>query len=330
MLQVDVHLGFAEDPDRPVPGRPVGCGVLVHPPHRLLADERNVADHRLPSEALTGDGAGGHAPGGGLEIDIGDPRLHVRRRVGRCRSETGRHHLDGFGEQAVEPATMADRRRLECLRGGAEVHHLEHDLGRRVPLEVADLLDLDAVDPQRQSRHQQREQVAEPPGIRAGAVKRRTARLARCGQPTHHLVAVHLGIHVADRGHDVFARGEQPTEVVHVGVGSVAVHQRRQRHVEDDVGVECEDLVEVVGGTNPDLGDAGDVADVTTDLARVGDHHPHQFHVRMRRDGADRMSSHIAAAPLDHANRHGSDGRRQRGTRTPSAVEVGGHRQRSR
>ena len=125
-------------------------------------------------------------------------------------------------------------------------------------LEVTDLLDVDPVDAQRETRHEQREEIAEPTRVGAGSVEGDPADGARVRQAVHDLAAVHLRVHVADRRDDVLAAREEPAEVVEVGTGIVAVHERRQRHVQDDVGVERHDLVDVVGRRDAEVGETGE------------------------------------------------------------------------
>ncbi len=92
--------------------------------------------------------------------------------------------------------------------------------------------------------------------------------------------------------------------MVEVGTGIVAVHERRQRHVEDDIGVEGDDLVDVIGRGDTEVGDAGELPDVATDLVGIVDEQSDDLHVGSARHGRDRCPPDVPAPPLHDPDRH--------------------------
>ncbi len=110
----------------------------------------------------------------------------------------------------------------------------------------------------------------------------------------------------------MFAAGEQATEVVEVGTGSVAVHERRQRHVQNDVRVQRQDVVDVGGRGDAEVIDAGQRAGIEPDLVGVGDEEAHDLHVRPSSHRRDRGPPDVPTPPLHDPDRHpdnvGDDG----------------------
>ena len=81
---------------------------------------------------------------------------------------------------------------------------------------------------------------------------------------------------------------EEAGEVREVGAGVVAVDERGERHVEHDVGVEREDLVEVVGPRRTPSGSMpAMLPGVATDLVGVGDEHADQIEIGSGRHRAE-------------------------------------------
>ena len=103
MRELDVHRRVTIDRDRPVTGGPLRCGQFVHPPHRLLGDDRSSPSHRRPPVSLAGDRAGADDARRRVQVVIRDPQFEVRRRARARDAEAGGDHLHRFGEEAVDP-----------------------------------------------------------------------------------------------------------------------------------------------------------------------------------------------------------------------------------
>jgi hypothetical protein len=109
--------------------------------------------------------------------------------------------------------------------------------------------------------------------------------------------------HVLDRARDhVLPRGQQTADVVE---GCLGVGERRpERRVADAVGLDREDLLDVVGGANAQRLAAEKLAGVFPDLVGVVHAEPDQLVVGALDDGPQRVLPHVARAPLDDAVGH--------------------------
>ena len=90
--------------------------------------------------------------------------------------------------------------------------------------------------------------------------------------------------------HDVDPGLEDPHHVVDVGP---------LRVVDDAVGLQREQRVDVVGGEDPERFDAAQLADVTPDLVGTPGVAPDQLEAGVGGDGDDRPPPDVAGRPLD-------------------------------
>jgi hypothetical protein len=113
-------------------------------------------------------------------------------------------------------------------------------------------------------------------------------------------------------GNDVLPRLEQGDDVVGVRV----VREGLAGRVEDDVGVEGEDRVLVIGGEQPGRRSADERPGVRTDLVSAVDENADELEVRAIDDVLELGRTDRAGRPLDDPRGHGSCG----GSRRPSMV----------
>ncbi len=99
--------------------------------------------------------------------------------------------------------------------------------------------------------------------------------------------------------HDVDARLEDPHHLVDVGP---------LRVVDDAVGPQREQRVDVVGGEDPERFDPAQLADVAPDLVGPPGVATDELQAGVGRDGDDRPSADVARRPLDDAERWGVGG----------------------
>ena len=265
---------------------PLGRDAVVHAPDGLVDDDLAPAREARPLPALAGHRARPDDASGGAEISGGQ---HVGRLVldrVQLQAEPVGDHLHVLAKQSRQPERVPLGVLPELRRRLTEAHHAEHDLGRRIALEVGNLADVDLLDPLRQRAHRQWQHVAQPAGIEAGRMKRRATAPAGPLQPLIELRAVHLRVHVAHGGDDVLTRRQQRAEVIDVGDQVVAVHQGRQRGVQHHVGVHRHDLIDAVGRGDTQRVDPGERAGVHAGLVGRDGVQPHEFHVAAPGDRA--------------------------------------------
>ena len=101
-----------------------------------------------------------------------------------------------------------------------------------------------------------------------------------------------VGEHEAGRGHEVLARLEDAAHLVEIGV---------QRRVVHAVGVQREDLVDIVRGDHTVRLDARELTGVAPDLVGRGHVAPDQLELRVAGERLDRDLPDRAGGPLDHA-----------------------------
>jgi hypothetical protein len=76
------------------------------------------------------------------------------------------------------------------------------------------------------------------------------------------------------------------------------------RVVDNAVGFQGEQRIDVIGRNHPDTVDADQLADVDTDLRRRPREAPHELEGRVRHDRLDRLLADVACRPLHHLDRH--------------------------
>ena len=73
------------------------------------------------------------------------------------------------------------------------------------------------------------------------------------------------------------------------------------RHVEHAIGAEREDILDAVGGGNPNCRNAGQIAGVAPNLVEAVHVDAHELEIRMLDRATQGACSDIARGPLDHA-----------------------------
>src|SRR3546814_10807039 len=77
-----------------------------------------------------------------------------------------------------------------------------------------------------------------------------------------------------------------------------------QRHVEHDVGLQRDQLVDVVGGGDAERIEAAQLTDVAAGLLGAPGVAAHQLQLRMGERGPHRVLGHVASGPLHHSDGH--------------------------
>jgi hypothetical protein len=161
-------------------------------------------------------------------------------------------------------------------------------LGGVVEGRVGRLVDGDLVDPVADARGGDADQLDEA-GADARPEHRRPAALAG----PHDAIAVGArGTPVDERGRadDVDAGLEDAYDLVGVGP---------HRVVDDAVGLQREEEIDVIGGGDADRVDAAELTDVAADLAGGPGVAPDELEVAVGDDGADRPPADVARGPLE-------------------------------
>ena len=128
-----------------------------------------------------------------------------------------------------------------------------------------------------------------------------TATLAtRCLQAIDHLHAVHFGIHITNGGDDIFTRRQQCTNDVEILAGILAVNQRRQRRVNDAIGIHLQQLVLVIGRFNTELLNARYFAGIHSHFLRGIHIQSNQREILTLRHCTNSVFSNISAGPLNY------------------------------
>ena len=182
----------------------------------------------------------------------------------------------------------------------AEAHDVEHDHALVVGVVVEHLGAADLVDALTDAGQRQRQPVVGEAGIDAVDVQRRTACLARLLHTLGHVLGRTRGELQEHRSarDDVDASGEQLLEVGDRLHETVVGH----RAVDDAVGLEREDLVDVVGGEDAEvLAESGELTRVLADLVRVGHPEADELEIGSGVDAGEGVATDIAGAPLDNA-----------------------------
>ncbi len=133
-----------------------------------------------------------------------------------------------------------------------------------------------------------------PAGVDAGAVQRHAGGAADGVEPG---ALVGGRVEPAQRRHHVLARLQEPGHDVDVG---------EDRAVDDAVGVERQERLDVAGGGDPDRSPSDERADV--DAVLVGRVHPaaRDLEIRVVQDPLDGGPADVAGRPLHDAIGHGS------------------------
>ena len=190
--------------------------------------------------------------------------------------------------------------------GLPECHVVERDSGALVDRPVGALLQRDLVDRSAHARKRQRQHTREVAGVEATAVHRAGALLA--GRED----AVAIGgvdprrVEQKCRRDNVFPAFQQSANVIEM---------RGARGVEDAVGVQLQDLLDVGGRGHADRLAADERADVDTVLRLGVDQRADEVEiVAVVEDGGDDLAAHRAGAPLNnpiHARTVAAQGRRR-------------------
>ncbi len=321
-----VEGGVAVDADAPARRLQAPVGVHVHGDEAVLGEAdaldavlgpvdddplgRGRARLDLPGDDRQVLDRGGHAALGGPLVD---------REAGEVGQDAER------GLVLAEQVVLAPFG-IELLQRLPEPHLLHDHVGGRATGEVAELLDLDAVDPalDRQERH--RQGLGDEPGIAPARPHRGVARGAGLDDAGPVLVAEAdaSGEQVAARGDDVGARPEERDHVVHQLVlgeaGPGLALAGGPGHVDDAVRPEGQDRGAIGRGQDAGRALAAQLAGIDAVLGVVVDADAHQVEARVADDLAQSSQSGVAGRPL-HDGRHeaivtGSESQ-------PRTVEVG-------
>ena len=152
------------------------------------------------------------------------------------------------------------------------------------------------VHPLRQARRHDREELDET-GIDAAAEDRRAAVFACLGDAVATLAEEVAGDELR-RGDDVDARAQNSDQLVDVG---------EHRVVDDAIGLQREQCVDVVGRRHTERFDTAQVADVATDLVGRPRVAPDEFQCSGSGDRPHGALADIAGRPLDDSIRHAVD-----------------------
>ena len=270
---------------------PVGLErVALAPPHAHL-DDALAAELAQPVDRDAGDGVLGQRPG--AEVDF-----LGRLGVLGLAHDLVEHDPEGIAHQGDRFAEDHRRRRghsreLGVVERASEAHR---DLGgwRVVGRGVCLLADQHMVDAVRG--------VGQGDGdefdvARADATPEHRAAALRAGveEPLAPVVGVRPTVDEGRRGDDVGAGLENADHLVHV---------EPHRVVDDAVGIEGEQRVDVVRGREPNGGKSAQLADVFAGLVLRPGVATDQLDVRAFQDCLDRLPADVARRPLHDSNRH--------------------------
>ena len=250
------------------------------------------SDHAIHSKRSPRDHARLDHARPDLEPPFGDGDVVLVRVLVDLETERGGEHHLRLAEDLVHREDDRARAGAGLVGVAPEAEAVEDHLRRRVTAHVGELLHDDLLDREAEARHRDRQQVAREAGVDAGAVQRAVAGLARGPEALDLVGSGRVGEHEAGRGHEVLARLEDAAHVVEIGV---------QRRVVHAIGVQREDLVDVVRRDHAHRLDAGELAGVAPDLVGRGHVAADELELRVARERLDRDLPDRAGRPLDHA-----------------------------
>ena len=294
---VDLQGRIALDGHPPAGGaeRPVGVERVGAVPGGAEREPGIVARQRVHRRPLRGDASG-------LDVAGGDGDPAGRDRDLRPGLDPVDRHPDALG-QRLERGPEAGAHVLgpalvDRARAPTHPHHLEEQLGRVALREVGELLDQQRVERALQEQQRDRGDVADEAGAAPGGEERDATLLARGLEPVGHLGregAPHVD-ELRAGAHDVLARRQEPTQLVDVEAA---------RHVQDAVGLERDERVDVVGGRDTGVRTGPrELAGVDADLVGAEHAHAHDLEVRVRERRAQRPSTDVPRGPLHDAVPH--------------------------
>ena len=129
----------------------------------------------------------------------------------------------------------------------------------------------------------------------AAAEHRAAALRAGIEDPLPSVVGIRLAVDEGRRGHDVGAGLEDADHLVHV---------EPHRVVDDAIGLEGQQRVDVIRRREPDGREAAQLTDVLAGLVLRPGIATDQLEIRALHDRLDRLLADVAGRPLHDTNRH--------------------------
>ena len=287
-----VIVGPALDLDRPPHADvPVGLERVALAPAHPHLDDALAADLAEPVDRDAGDGVLGQRPRAEVEL-LG--RLGV---LGLAH-DLVEHDPEGIAHQGDRFAEDHRRRRGHARELGVveRASEADGDLGGRrvVGRGVGLLADQHVVDAVRGVGQRDGDELDV---ARADAAAEHRAAALRAGveDPLAPVVGVRLAVDEGRRGDDVDAGLEDADHLVHV---------EPHRVVDDAVGLEGEQRVDVVRGREPDRRQSAQLTDVLAGLVLRPGVATDQLEVRALQHRLDRLPADVARRPLHDTNRH--------------------------
>ena len=276
--------------DVPVLDLPVGLeGRGLLPPDVQL-DDGPVAHPALPAGRDPRHAARRDLPRAEVEVRRGLGVLGLAHHVVELDAERVGHHRHGFAEHR----RALGRHRLEVGVVDRPTEPRRHLRGRRVVAgRVGRLADRDLVDPIADAGEHDAQQLG-PPRADPRAEERRAASLARLDQSLA-IRAQPPAVDERRRGDDVDTGFEDPHELV---------DRRPHRVVDDAVGAQREQRVDVVGGGHAQRIQATQLTDVASDLVGRPRVAAHQLQPGIPGDRDHRLLAHVSGGPLHDSKRH--------------------------
>jgi hypothetical protein len=245
----------------------------------------------------------------GLDGLIRENEVVLRLVLDHLAPEAGGDHVDRLVPALREH--LLERVPRGLLRCHPEVHQASHHALGAVGATVAAFGHGDPVDPVAPAAEGEREAVGDAAGIAARGVEVDPALLAGLVQCRGHLGVLDEGEPVGAGRDDVDAGFQQTAHLL----GAPG-----HRTVENAIGVEGHDLVDVLGRDDSGRVDTDDLPRVATLLVVAVDLDPDEVEPRVPDDAAKGGAPHDSGGPLDDPVplRHGLSFPRDRGVRPRS------------
>jgi len=274
-------------------GRPVRLHRVPEPPAQSELDHGLALHSPRPDALETTDGALADLHVTEVEVLRRGTELDVEADLVELDLERARHHLDRIEkDEHASPRPLVEAGGFG-RRSKADV---EPGLGRGVGGRIDGFENRYPIDPPADRRRDEPQDIREP-RIDARPVQRDAPLPSSRVESAHVRLAVGLSGDEVGRRDDVHARLEEPNHVV---------YDPLQRHVEDAVGAQGENRVEVVRRRDPELSQATEIADIRPDLVIAPGITADELEVGMIDDGLHGAAADEARRPLHDAQLHGA------------------------